>query len=56
MSIAPAADRPPAAVADGPVRVRHQARAAVTLMAFSALTSVGLAGVLLVLATLVHQG
>ncbi len=37
-------------------RVRHLAREAVGLMAFSALASTTLAGCLLLLATLGHQG
>lgn len=37
-------------------RVRHQARDAVTLMAFSALTSVALAAALLVLTNLPQLG
>ncbi len=37
-------------------RVRHQARDAVTLMAFSATASCVLAGCLLLLTTLGHQG
>ena len=39
-----------------PRRVRHQARDAVTLMAFSAVTSVGLAAALLVLSHLPRLG
>ena len=38
--------------APGPRRVRHQAREAVALMAFSALTSVALATALLLLTSL----
>lgn len=38
------------------VRVRHQARDAAVLMAFSAASSVGLALLLLLLATLVQRG
>ncbi len=37
-------------------RVRHQAREAVALMAFSALASSAVAGCLLVLTALGHQG
>lgn len=37
-------------------RVRHQAREAATVMAFSAATSVGLAMLLLLLAALLQQG
>jgi hypothetical protein len=39
-----------------PPRVRHQAREAVTLMAFSALTSVALAAALLLLTNLPPLG
>ncbi len=40
----------------GPRRVRHQAREAVTLMAFSAVMSVGLASALLLLTHLSARG
>lgn len=57
MSIAPAATTPP--LTEGPPdvvrRVRHQARDAVTLMAFSALTSTGVATGFLVIAVLARQ-
>ena len=43
-------------LAGPPRRVRHQAREAVALMAFSALTSVALAAALLVLTSLGQQG
>ncbi len=46
MSITPVGDAAPRQV----VRVRHQAREAVALMAFSAATSVALAGALVLLA------
>ena len=46
-----ATEPPPA-----PRRVREQAREAVVLMAFSALTSVALATALLVVSRLGHQG
>ena len=55
MSIAPAAPPP---LSDGtPVvrRVRHQARDAAALMAFSALASLGVAAGFLVLAALARQ-
>jgi hypothetical protein len=48
MSITPVGDVP--AGASGPVRVRHQAREALAVMAFSATTSVALAAVLVMLA------
>jgi hypothetical protein len=50
MSIAPAA---PPSLAER--RVRHQARDAATLMAFSAATSLGVAGGFLLLAVLARQ-
>lgn len=54
MSIVHAAVTP--AEAEVPVRrVRHQARDAATVMAFSAATSVGVAAVFLLLAALVRQ-
>jgi hypothetical protein len=56
MSIAPAA--PPTLAGDGLPdgrRVRHQARDAATLMAFSAATSVGVAVCCLLLAVLARQ-
>lgn len=56
MSIAPAAASPPVADGDGRIRVRHQARDAATLMAFSAATSIGVAALFLLLAILVRQG
>ena len=43
-------------LAEPPRRVRHQAREAVTLMAFSALTSLGLAATLVVLTHLSARG
>lgn len=53
MSIAPAA---PPSLADGVERrVRHQARDAAALMAFSAVTSAGVAGFFLFLAVLARQ-
>ena len=61
MSIVPAASLPPRtavdpATAPAPApRVRHQARDAATLMAFSALTSVGLAVGFLLLALAARQ-
>ncbi len=61
MSIAPAALTPPltqGAGTDVPVdarRVRHQARDAATLMAFSAATSVAVAVAFLLLAVLARQ-
>ena len=59
MSITRAADGtvevPPAGVAPTP-RVRHLAREAIGLMAFSAVASTTLAGCLLLLTTLGHQG
>jgi hypothetical protein len=54
MSIAPAAP-PPLAQGVTERRVRHQARDAATLMAFSAATSVAVAGVCLLLALLARQ-
>jgi hypothetical protein len=58
MSIAPAAAAPPrteGAETDAVRRVRHQARDAAALMAFSAATSVAVATVFLVLAFLARQ-
>lgn len=54
MSIAPAAPPYPAEETTVP-RVRHQARDAATLMAFSAATSVGVAVLFLFLAVLARQ-
>jgi hypothetical protein len=58
MSIAPAAPSPhttePLGSAPAP-RVRHQARDAATLMAFSAATSVGVAAFFLLLAVAARQ-
>jgi hypothetical protein len=53
MSITPTA---PSGVAAGPRRVRHQARDAVALMAFSATSSVAVAVGFLLLAHLSHAG
>ena len=55
MSIAPAASTPHLTEGDGVPRVRHQARDAATLMAFSAATSLGVATAFLVLAILARQ-
>ena len=56
MSIAPAAPSPHTTEPVGSApRVRHQARDAATLMAFSAATSVGLALAFLLLALLARQ-
>jgi hypothetical protein len=57
MSIAQAAVPPLRAEAEAPAvrRVRHQARDAATLMAFSAATSVGVAVAFLLLALLARQ-
>ncbi len=59
MSIAPAASSPhttePLGSAPGQPRVRHQARDAATLMAFSAATSVGVAVAFLLLAVAARQ-
>jgi hypothetical protein len=57
MSIAPTAPRPPLieGVEPDARRVRHQARDAATLMAFSAATSVGVAAAFLFLAVLARQ-
>jgi len=57
MSIAPAAGTPLRATEEVPGvrRVRHQARDAATLMAFSAATSVGVAAAFLLLAVLARQ-
>ena len=53
----PGAPRQPGAAGPEPrPRVRHQAREAVVLMAFSATASSALAGCLLLLTTLGHQG
>lgn len=53
MSVTPTA---PSGVAAGPRRVRHQARDAVVLMAFSATTSIAVATGFLLLAHLGHAG
>lgn len=60
MSIAPAASAPhhrtaPGGLSAGSTRVRHQARDAATLMAFSAVTSVGLAVALTLLSIAARQ-
>ncbi|MBZ5736806.1 hypothetical protein [Nocardioides mangrovi] len=57
MSIAPAAPVPPPTAGEpAPLpRVRHQARDAATLMAFSALTSIGVALGFLLLAVAARQ-
>ncbi|WP_395694703.1 hypothetical protein [Nocardioides sp.] len=57
MSIVHAAVTPHEVVEDGPAvrRVRHQARDAATVMAFSAATSVGVAAVFLLLAVVARQ-
>ncbi|GAA1769320.1 hypothetical protein GCM10009795_014410 [Nocardioides hankookensis] len=55
MSIAPAAPHYPDTVEPAAPRVRHQARDAATLMAFSAATSVGVAVVFLLLAVAARQ-
>lgn len=56
MSIAPAAPSPQyAESAEAAPRVRHQARDAATLMAFSAATSLGVAAVFLLLAVAARQ-
>ena len=53
MSVTPTA---PSGVAAGPRRVRHQARDAVVVMAFSATSSVAVAVGFLLLAHLAHTG
>jgi hypothetical protein len=61
MSIVPAASLPPSTAAEPVIapaptpRVRHQARDAATLMAFSALTSLGVAVGFLLLAVAARQ-
>jgi hypothetical protein len=55
MSIAPAALTPPLTEAEDARRVRHQARDAATLMAFSAATSAAVAVAFLALAILARQ-
>lgn len=56
MSIVHTAITPLEAVEEVPVRrVRHQARDAATVMAFSAATSLGVAAVFLLLAVLARQ-
>jgi hypothetical protein len=55
MNIAPAAVTPPLTEGEVAPRVRHLARDAATLMAFSAATSVGVAVVFLALALLARQ-
>lgn len=56
MSITPVTDVGPPDVPGATPRVRHLAREALVLMAFSAGTSAVLAGCLLVLTNLGHQG
>jgi hypothetical protein len=59
MSLTPTAPRVaalPSQVRPGPRRVRHQARDVAVLMAFSATSSLAVAGAFLVLALVTHSG